>query len=116
MTPTETSKQALTLDPEIAALRDALRSATDDLIEMCRQLRSAGRLLPENTGEVLYEVRQCVRLAMEAESDLEQRDKQQGAGRVGPDIDLERARTSIRCRLDRLRTCHGAGGVSGRSE
>ncbi|WP_193749861.1 hypothetical protein [Shimia sp. SK013] len=116
MTPTYTPKTGLALDPEIAAVKAALRSATDDLIVMCTQLQAVSAVLPGNAGQVLNEVRQCIRMAIEAESDIEKRDLKTGASRGGPDIDLERARSSIRCRLDRLRDCRDTGRIPRRPE
>ncbi|MGR3712274.1 MAG: hypothetical protein ACU0A6_04025 [Shimia sp.] len=105
-------KTSSVLDPEIGALKDALRSATEDLIEMCRQLQAVGAKLPADAGMILTDVRHCLRMAIEAETDIEKRDFKQGTGRPDAAIDLQRARSSIRCRLDRLRDCRDTGGVS----
>lgn len=100
------------LDQELSVLRQSLGDITRVLHRMQQELHAGDHTVVADARVLLAEVRQCVRVAIDTETRFEQRNQiQSGAGRCAP-LDLDAARSSIRCRLDRLRTCHGAGGVS----
>ncbi|PIE14421.1 MAG: hypothetical protein CSA70_01290 [Rhodobacterales bacterium] len=92
----------------IAAVEGQLLEMKEDLEELHHQVRMGklGRL--KDAQKTTAEIRQWLKIALETEVRLEQRRAKENArsvrdnGSVG-DIDLDAARTSIGCRLDRLR-------------
>ena len=93
-------RQVLDITQDLKALQDRVRAgeveAVSDATAMC--------------GEIRF----WVRFAMEMEAKLDEGRQRNGAPTSGGgDIDLAAARTSMGCRLDRLRRCGYAKVVSG---
>ncbi|MBO9408042.1 hypothetical protein J7399_11430 [Shimia sp. R9_1] len=107
---------ACTLDPELGVLRKTLSDLNQDLLRVHNALRAEDWAQFDEATQVYGHLRQCIRLALLMEADFEERDAKQGHAARSSPLDLDAARTSIRCRLDRLRTCRGSGGFSGQSE
>lgn len=100
------------LNYELGVLRQSLADITRVLHRLQHELRSGDHTAVAEARVLLAEVRQCVRVAIDTETRFEHRTQtQSGATRCGP-LDLSAARSSIRCRLDRLRACHRSDGVS----
>lgn len=116
MTLTSPPEGATELTRRIEELRDALQVVSANLVQ-CDEtvLRPEHRALAE-AKHLLDQVRACVRLAIETETRFDNRTRTQAGCTRATALDLEGARASIRCRLDRLRTCRGAGGFPGQSE
>lgn len=117
--------------------RQRIRRAVDSVEQQLMQMRAeledmslrvqAGEFgALRDTTKVASDIRAWIRLAMETETQIVERQKtaansgaSSGAG-AGPGgtaaIDLAAVRHQIGCRLDRLRRCGDAGGVSGKPE
>lgn len=89
-----------------------------ELEEMSHRVHAGEFAALKDTTKVTSDIRAWIRLAMETETQIAERQKTAtGAGPGGtPAIDLVAVRHQIGCRLDRLRRCGPAGGVSGKPE
>ncbi|WP_299420011.1 hypothetical protein [uncultured Shimia sp.] len=95
------------LDQELDALQLLLRRVTDELERVKHALQQEGPQGAAAGRRVLAEVRQCMRLALLVEKDIEQRTATDSPA-AHSQLDLDAARSSIGRRLDRLRTARGA--------
>ncbi|MFU1478031.1 hypothetical protein ACM25N_10105 [Roseovarius sp. C7] len=99
------------LSTSIRRLEQQLSDMTRDLERIQTKLREGPPEILGNSGRLISDIRQWLRIAFEAEADLERRksrDTDSGAGQV---LDLDAARHSIGCRLDRLRRASATGDV-----
>ncbi|MCP4208313.1 MAG: hypothetical protein GY767_14840 [Shimia sp.] len=91
------------LDQELDALQLMLRRVTGELERMKIALQRDGPSATAAGRRVLAEVRQCMRLALLVERDIDQRTAK-GNSAGYSQLNLDAARSSIGRRLDRLRT------------
>jgi hypothetical protein len=63
----------------------------------------------KNQSRILGDIRQWLKMAIEAETQLEQRKKKEQGIVNGYALDMDAARDSIGCRLDRLRRARCPG-------
>ena len=95
------------LDQELDALQLMLRRVTGELERVRIALHRDGPEATAAGSQVLAQVRQCMRLALLVERDIDQRNTT-GSPQGHSQLDLDAARSSIGRRLDRLRTARGA--------
>lgn len=95
------------LDQELDALQLMLRRVTGELERMKVALQRDGPAATAAGRRVLAEVRQCMRLALLVERDIDQRTATDSSTSYSQ-LDLDAARSSIGRRLDRLRATRGA--------
>lgn len=100
----------ITLDEERSGLSSAVTSLERQLCDMRAdleiiqtQLKADAKAGIPNSTKMLSDIRQWLRLAIEAEVQLEQRKKKEKGIVNGYALDIDAARDSIGCRLDRLR-------------
>ncbi len=103
------------LSTSVTSLQRQLADLGEDL-ELLRQRIRAGDLDHlKNSNRALSDIRQWLRIALEAEVSLEQRTKRQQGIVHEYAIDFDGARASIGCRLDRLRRVRCPKRISKRS-
>ncbi|WP_101068934.1 hypothetical protein [Roseovarius salinarum] len=90
-------RQLADMRAEMEAIQDRIRAGEFD------EIRNAARAIAE--------IRQWLRIALETEAQIEKRHKQDKGIHHDYALDLDEARSSVRCRLDRLRRCGCSGRV-----
>ena len=100
------------LQRERDSITEVLRDLREDLETMAAQTRGGEGSKTAEAKALLADMRYWLKALRETEVELEtiRRKEADIAGHYG--LDLERARIEVGCRLDRLRRCCGAGGVS----
>ena len=82
---------------------------------MLRELNEAFDAV-KDSSRMMTDIRNWIRLALEAELKLEQRKKKERGIVHTYALDMDAARTSVGCRLDRLRRCCRAGRLPGQPD
>ncbi|HAR54249.1 MAG TPA: hypothetical protein DCS45_20600 [Roseovarius nubinhibens] len=106
----------LGLSTSIRRLEQQLSDMTRDLERIQSKLRDGPPEILGNSGRLISDIRQWLRIAFEAEADLERRKTRDTDTSAATALDLDAARHSIGCRLDRLRRACAAGEVSQQPE
>ncbi|QYX56696.1 hypothetical protein K1T73_16940 [Roseovarius sp. SCSIO 43702] len=96
----------------IVKLQQQLCDMKLELESIQNQLRAGTPGVLGNSSRLIADIRQWLKIALEAEADLERRRKNTEPEKIGHDLDLAAARRSIRCRLDRLRRSRTSEDVS----
>lgn len=109
MTLITTDTSAFPLNENLEAIQEQLEALRAEMAAMQARLKDGDIAAVKDGQKTVTEIRHWLRIAMELEMDLAKRQQKQ-AGIVGSyAIDFDAARDRIRCRLDRLRACRGAG-------
>jgi hypothetical protein len=97
------------LTTSINALEQQLADMRADLAEIYQRIRSGDLDELKNATKATTEIRQWLKIALEAEAQLERRRKEDLGIVHGYALDFDDARHQIGCRLDRLKraSCHG---------
>ena len=104
------------LDAEIEQVRKTMTYLTELLALMEDEVMEGDPGAIKEAAKLLVEIRNWSKLAMETEARFEEREKQREGVANGYALDLEYARSTIGCRLARLRRCCGAGRLSERAK
>ena len=91
------------LSATVTTLERQLRVMCEDLEALSEKVRAQQFDDIKNQGRILGDIRQWLKMAIEAEVQLEQRKKKEQGIVNGYALDMDAARASIGCRLDRLR-------------
>ncbi|MDX1785106.1 hypothetical protein [Roseovarius sp. ZX-A-9] len=91
------------LNDAVTSLKNQLRDMRADLEELQTRMRADRRDDLKNSGRLMTDIRNWLKFAIETEVNLEQREKKEKGIVNGYAMDLDAARDSIGCRLDRLR-------------
>ncbi|MDG1737801.1 MAG: hypothetical protein P8L68_15490 [Paracoccaceae bacterium] len=107
---TETEKSRLTMAIQLAEGQlDDLTALAASLLE---EIKAGDVDAVKSAVKTAEELRRLVKLAIDLEARHE-RDRKRDAGYSGSyGLDLDKARSDIRCKLGRLRTCCQSGDVS----
>lgn len=109
MTLITTDTSAFPLNENLNAIQEQLEALRAEMAAMQARLKDGDIAVVKDGQKTVTEIRHWLRIAMELEMDFAKRQQKQ-AGIVGSyAIDFDAARDRIRCRLDRLRACRGAG-------
>ncbi|WP_339106752.1 hypothetical protein [Roseovarius rhodophyticola] len=108
-TPSGLTEAVDTLERQLADMRKELSAMYDRV-----QLGEFGEL--KNASRIIADIRQWLKIAIEAEAQLANREKQELGISLSYGLDLDRAKETIGCELDRLRRARDTGGVSRQSE
>ncbi len=103
------------LSTSLALLEEQLSMMKEDLEALQKSLRAGNTEDLKNSSRTLSDIRQWMRIALEAEMNLEKRKKQEKGIVGGYALDFDAARASIGCRLDRLRRARCPRRISGQS-
>ncbi|MBC7181249.1 MAG: hypothetical protein H5U14_14335 [Roseovarius sp.] len=97
------------LTTSINALEQQLADMRADLAEIYQRIRSGDLDELKNATKATTEIRQWLKIALEAEAQLERRRKEDLGIVHGYALDFDDARHQIGCRLDRLKraSCKG---------
>ncbi|MDR9393583.1 MAG: hypothetical protein RI571_04570 [Roseovarius sp.] len=104
------------LTTSIDALARQLAEMREELEERYKQIRAGNFSGLEDSKTAVADIRQWLRIALEAEVQLEKRRKQEQGLAGGYGIDFDAARAEVGCRLDRLRRSRCPGRVHRRVE
>ena len=96
------------LDEEVGIVTAQLRDLKAEMVRLQARARNGDMAAAKEAQKTVAEVRTFLARAAETEARLAEINGRHGGAR-GYALDLDRARVAIRCRLDRLRRCHGAG-------
>jgi hypothetical protein len=91
------------LSATVTTLERQLRGMCEDLEALSEKVRAEDFEDIKNRSRILGDIRQWLKMAIEAETQLEQRKKKEQGIVNGYALDMDAARDSIGCRLDRLR-------------
>ncbi|WP_076530402.1 hypothetical protein [Roseovarius nanhaiticus] len=91
------------LSATVTTLERQLRGMCEDLEALSDKVRAEDFEDIKNRSRILGDIRQWLKMAIEAETQLEQRKKKEQGIVNGYALDMDAARDSIGCRLDRLR-------------
>ncbi|WP_324752970.1 hypothetical protein [Roseovarius sp. Pro17] len=91
------------LSATVTTLERQLRGMCEDLEALSDKVRAEDFDDIKNRSRILGDIRQWLKMAIEAETQLEQRKKKEQGIVNGYALDMDAARDSIGCRLDRLR-------------
>jgi len=91
------------LSTTVTTLERQLRGMCEDLEALSDRVRAEDFEDIKNRSRILGDIRQWLKMAIEAETQLEQRKKKEQGIVNGYALDMDAARDSIGCRLDRLR-------------
>ncbi|MBE0452400.1 hypothetical protein [Roseovarius autotrophicus] len=100
------------LTTSINALEQQLADMRGELEELYLRIRAGDLGELKNATRATAEIRQWLKIAIEAEAQLDKRRQQERGIAHGYAIDLDAARHEIGCRLDRLRRARCTGGLS----
>jgi hypothetical protein len=107
------------LTPEQATQQDLLRWAIDGMTEAAHMITTLGNEVKAGRHESIgllpkayADFRKAGDSALDERRKLDRLLGKLVVGEGGVELDLDAARAEIRCRMDRLRTAGGAGGVS----
>jgi GTP cyclohydrolase FolE2 len=99
------------LTRSINALEEQLADMREELEELYRRIRAGDLSELKHATRATAEIRQWLKIAIEAEAQLEKRRQHERGIVHGYAIDFDAARVEIRCRMDRLRRARCAGRV-----
>ncbi|PVA10580.1 hypothetical protein DC366_06660 [Pelagivirga sediminicola] len=97
------------LSATVTTLERQLRGMCEDLEALSEQVRAQQFDDIKSQSRILGDIRQWLKMAIEAETQLEQRKKKEQGIVNGYALDMDAARDSIGCRLDRLRRARCPG-------
>ena len=97
------------LSTSITSLERQLADMKDDLESLYIRIRGGELEELKNATRATAEIRQWLKIAIEAEATLEKRNKHNKGIVHGYALDFDAAKQSIECRLDRLRRARGSG-------
>lgn len=100
------------LSTSITSLERQLADMRQDLEALYDKIRAGDLDELKNATKATAEIRQWLKIAIEAEATLEKRTKQQKGIVNNYALDLDIARASVGCRLDRLRRARCPGRFS----
>lgn len=100
------------LTTSINALEQQLADMREELAELYLRIRAGELDELKNATKATAEIRQWLKIALEAEAQLERRKKEDRGIVHGYALDFEDARHQIGCRLDRLKRANCQGGLS----
>lgn len=100
------------LSTSINALERQLADMRQDLEALYSRIRAGEFEELKNATRATAEIRQWLRIAIEAEAQLEKRNKQRKGIVHDYALDLDVARSEVGCRLDRLRRRRCPAGIS----
>ena len=103
------------LTTSITALERQLADMREELEARYEKIRSGDLSELKDARAAVAEIRQWLKIAIEAEAQLEKRNKQKHGIVHDYALDFEDARASIGCRLDRLRRARCPARVPGKS-
>lgn len=109
MTAEQTETEADWLEREVKMITAQLRDLKTEMFRMQARARDGDLSAAKEAQKTVVDVRTFLSRATETEARLAEIRQADGRGARGYALDLDGARASIRCRLDRLRRCHGAG-------
>ena len=105
----EPEKKTTSLDEAIAIADGQLRDLTALAASLLEDIKAGDMEAVKAAGKTADELRKLVRMAIEMEARHE-RERKREAGITGDyGLDLEQARSDIRCKLGRLRRCGPSG-------
>ncbi|SHG40449.1 hypothetical protein [Cognatishimia maritima] len=107
-----TPENGSSLEEEFDAVRQTLAHLTRSLRAVEKEVAAGEDAAVREASKLLADIRTWSRLAIDMEVRFEERRKQQEGIATDHAVNLARARSTIRCRLDRLRRCCGAGEIS----
>jgi len=99
------------LSSSVETLERQLSDMTADLEALQQKLRAGQPGALEGRERALSDVRQWLKIALEAEAHLEKRKHKEQHIAGGYALDLDTARASVGCRLDRLRRSRCPGRI-----
>ena len=105
MTNNQSNRDDTRLRETIETIEKQVSDITRDLKAVQGRLRAGETEAVKDATRMCGEIRTWIRFAMEMEAKLDDGRQRRGPEPAGGDIDLDAARASIRCRLDRLRRC-----------
>ncbi|MGR3322794.1 MAG: hypothetical protein ACU0DK_12775 [Pseudooceanicola sp.] len=97
------------LAEEIVVVTEQLRDLKAEMVSFQRRAREGDIASAKQSLETLKAVREFLASAERTEARLADYKRRENGGAGQYALDLDGARASIRCRLDRLRRCHCAG-------
>ena len=101
------------LNATVTVLERQLRGMCEDLETLSDKVRAEAFDDAKVHSRILGDIRQWLKLVIEAENQLEQRKKKEQGIVNGYALDMDAARDSVGGRLDRIRAARSGGGVSG---
>ena len=101
------------LSATVTTLERQLRGMCEDLEALSEKVRAQQFDDIKSQSRILGDIRQWLKMAIEAETQLEQRKKKEQGIVNGYALDMDAARDSIGCRLDRLRRARCPGRFPG---
>lgn len=104
------------LNVSVTTLERQLNGIIADLEALQQRLRTDASDAVKDSTRMMTDIRNWIRLALEAEMKLEQRKKKERGIVHTYALDMDAARTSVGCRLDRLRRCCRAGRLPGQPD
>lgn len=108
MTLITTDESAFPLAESLDDIRDQLGALRAEMSAIQARLRDGDIAAVKDAQRTIQEIRQWLRIAIDLEMEFAKRQQKQAGITQGYAIDFDEARQSIRCRLDRLRTCRGS--------
>ncbi|MDF1801563.1 hypothetical protein [Thalassovita sp.] len=113
MTLITTDDSAFPLGESLNDIKSQLEALRAELAAVQARLKDGDVTAVKDGHKTIQEIRGWLRISIDLEMEFAKRQQKQ-AGIVGSyAIDFDEARDRIRCRLDRLRTCCGAGRIPG---
>ena len=106
------AEQEARLREAVERVERQIRDIAEDLEGVQGRVRAGEIVAAKDAVKLSGEIRYWIRFALEMEAKLDEERQRNGQGSV-EEIDLDAARASIGCRLDRLRRCGCAETVSG---
>lgn len=104
------------LTTSITSLERQLADMRDELEAIYQKIKTGNLDELKNATKATAEIRQWLKIAIEAEATLEKQHKQSKGIVHDYALDLGAARDALGGKLDRLRRARSSGGVSGKSE
>ena len=102
----------MNLTTSVVKLQRQLCDMTLELETLQQKLRAGRPDVLGNSSRLISDIRQWLKIALEAEADLEKRKRNEARGAAHDTLDLEAARLSTSSRLDRLRRARSTNGLS----
>lgn len=93
------------MDQELSRIERQLHEISLELEGLQTKIKQGQIGSESDATRTFSDIRRWIRLALEAEKSLAERKREDGGVAGSYALDLDRARTSIGCRLDRLRRC-----------
>jgi hypothetical protein len=108
MTPPKGASQ---LELELQHVREALRELAEECHTLKQRAQSGDVSAVKDASKTVSDIRRWLNTALETEARFDERRKEQDGVVNEYAIDLEHARSTIGCRMARLRRCCGPRGV-----